>query len=574
MERTYLLDRLWASQDQYRHISEEERKRIAEEFELSVVDVEGVASFYHFFHFKPAGKYTIYLNNSILSQQAGYQEVRSAFEEATGAKWGETSPIGTFGLYDTACIGMSDQEPAALINFHPFTNLTPQKVRKIISQLKNGVPVEELADQVEDTICYTPGPEKTIFFREFKPAKSLELLKQLTPDEVIRQIQVSDLSGRGGAFFPTGVKWELCRQNPGPRYLICNADEGEPGTYKDRVLMNKMPGLMIEGMIAGGYAIGAELGIIYLRAEYRWLLPKLEKVIEEYREMGWLGENIQVKEPFNFDIRIQLGAGAYVCGEETALIESLEGKRGEPRTKQYFPVEKGFLGQPTVVNNVETFCGAARVLELGPHFYKSLGTPASTGTKVLSVSGDCNRPGIYEIEWGMSVSELLALCGARDPYYVQVSGPSGQAINKSELNRRLCTEDLLCGGSFMIFNSKRDILNILKNFNAFFKDESCGMCTPCRAGNFIINRRLEKIQNALGGPEDVIDLRNWGRMMRQASRCGLGQTAPNSIIQALDKFPDYFHDLISTQAENRGIDLEKAVADYQFAVKHNENHEG
>ncbi len=570
LKRTKLLDSLWACQDDHRCINDDDVQRLAHQFQLSAVEVEGVASFYHFFHSQPAGKYTIYLNNSIMSELAGYQEVRQAFEAATGAKMGGVSPVGKFGLFDTPCIGLSDQEPAALINFLPFTRLTPARVRQIVGALKRDVPVAELCDEVEDPIRYTPEPERTVFFRDYKFGRSLEQLLRLTPQEVLEQIKISDLSGRGGAFFPTGLKWELCRSHPGPRYVVCNADEGEPGTFKDRALMNQMPGLLIEGMIIGGYAVGAVEGIIYLRAEYRWLFSKLQKAIDDAREAGWLGEKIGSREPFKFNIRIQLGAGAYVCGEETALLESMEGKRGEPRTRTYFPVERGYLGMPTVVNNVETFCGAARILELGAYHFRSLGTQASSGTKIMSISGDCKRPGLYELEWGMSVGELMALCGAQDPYFVQISGPSGQCIGKSELTRRLCTEDLLCGGSIMVFNSQRDILQILRNFNGFFKHESCGMCTPCRAGNFIFSRKLEKLQNTLGAPEDVVEMRNWGRMMKQASRCGLGQTAPNALLYALDKFPEYFNDLVNHPGgKSFGIDIEKAVADYQVMTKTN-----
>lgn len=340
MDRPQLLNELWKCQDSHQCIREEDINRLAKVFGISEVEVKGVASFYHFFHFEPSGKHTIYLNDSIISKQSGYHGVRDALEDATGTKWGHTSPMGTFGLFDTPCIGLSDQEPAALINFFPFTRLSPSRIRRIIGELKRGTDPSQICDEVEDCVRYTPVPDKTVFFREHEPERSLIPLEKLTPEDVLLEIKTSNLSGRGGAFFPTGLKWELCRKHPGPRILICNADEGEPGTFKDRALMNQLPGLLIEGMIIAAYAIGAEEGIIYLRAEYRWLLPKLEKALSSYRAMGWLGKDIPCKEPFQFDIRIQLGAGAYVCGEETALIESLEGKRGEPRTNNSIPSKK------------------------------------------------------------------------------------------------------------------------------------------------------------------------------------------------------------------------------------------
>lgn len=574
MDRVYLLDSLWAIQEKQRYISKDDIADLARQYNLSKTEVEGVASFYHFFHDKHAGKYTIYLNTSIVSKQSGYHRVRTALEESTGAKWGETSPMGTFGLFDTSCIGLSDQEPAALINLYPFTNLSPSKVRKIINALKKGVPVEDIYDKVEDKIRYTPSPERTIFFRPFKPGLALKRLMDIHPAEVIQEIKDAGLSGRGGAFFSTGIKWEACSKNPGPRYIACNADEGEPGFFKDRVLLTQLPGLIIEGMITAGYAVGAEEGIIYLRAEYKWLLPKLADTIEEYRNKGWLGNQIEAKVPFKFDIRVQLGAGAYVCGEENAMLRSMEGRRGEPGVRQYFPTERGFLGQPTVVNNVETLCAAARVIQLGVDYFNSIGTKASKGTKLISISGDCGKPGIYEIEWGMTLGRLLMLCEAEDPYFIQVSGPAGQTVSWEELNRKICRDDLGCAGGLMVFNRSRDILRILRNFNDFFRKESCGMCTPCRAGNFIVGRRLEKIHLGQGGLQDFEELRSWGNMIKKTSRCGLGQTAPNSFLQALEKFPDYFQNLIVHQDELKGFDLEKAVADYQFAVKQNEDYEG
>ncbi len=565
-DRTQLLDLLWKYQDEKGHISDHDIFQLAAKLRLPFAEVDGVASFYHFFHRAPTARYRIYLNNSILSEQAGYWEVRRAFEQATHAKWGGASPYGNFALFDTPCIGLSDQEPAALINFYPFTRLTPAKVRHIISNLKAGAPPSELCDPIEEQIRFKPEDDKCIYFRPYRISEALSGLSQMTGQEVLEQINASDLSGRGGAFFPTAAKWLGCRNNPGPRYVVCNADEGEPGTFKDRALLNLLPGLLIEGMIIAGYAVKAFEGIIYLRAEYRWLLPRLEKAIEDLKALGLLGQRLPFKEPFQFDIRIQMGAGSYVCGEETALLESMEGKRGEPRNKTYFPTERGYLGRPTIVNNVETLCGAARVMELGAYRFRSLGTPASTGTKILSVAGDCKRPGIYEIEWGMSVAELMALCGAEDPYMVQLSGPSGQCINKSEMMRRICAEDLLCGGSVMIFNSSRDILHILQNFNHFFRSESCGVCTPCRAGNFIFSRKLEKLQHCLGRPDDLVQIRQWSELMRQTSRCGLGKTASNPIRYALDKFPEYFNHLVNRSGTIcEGIDIEKAVADYYSA---------
>lgn len=568
--RCHTLDMLRNVQDEKGYISDDDITRIAAALHISEVELEGVASFYHFFHRKPAGKYRIYLNNSILAEFQGFREVLRAFEKATGAPLGGADPTGTFGLYETPCIGLCDQEPSALINFYPFTRLTPAKVAQIVDGLRAGVGVELLANAVEDNIRYTPEKERCILLREFVPERALQPLTQLTPEAVLHHIKESGLAGRGGAFFPTGVKWELCAQQPAEqRYIVCNADEGEPGTFKDRVLIHRFAELLVEGMIVAGYAVGANRGIIYLRAEYRWLLPRLEAAIEAYEHKGWLGADAPTLAPFRFDIRVQLGAGSYVCGEETALLESLEGKRGEPRTKTFFPTERGFLSKPTVINNVETLCAAARIMELGHEKFLALGTPATKGTKLVSIAGDCQRPGIFEIEWGMTVAELLELCEANDPYYIQVSGPSGQCISAWDSHRRLAGEDLLCGGAFMVFDQSRDILQILRNFAAFFKHESCGMCTPCRAGNFIFSRKLEKIARGLGSLQDITDMQQWGQIMKHTTRCGLGMTAPNPLLYALERFPEYFErKLDSTRTGfNRGFDLESALEDYREAVQ-------
>lgn len=568
--RAQMLDFLWDAQDSAGYISKADIARIASILQLSEVEVEGVASFYHFFHLQPAGKFRIYVNNSILADFKGYSQVVHAFEAATGARLGGTDPSGLFGLYETPCIGLCDHEPSALINFVPFTHLNPEKVTHLIERLREGVAPELLSSTVEDNICYTPMPEKTVLLKAFTPGQALQPLQHQHPEDILHQIKASGLAGRGGAFFPTGVKWESCRNHTGSRrYVICNADEGEPGTFKDRVLLNRLPGLLIEGMIIAGYAIGAEKGIIYLRAEYRWLLPKLEATLEMYRNMGWLGVNAPTKAPFQFDIRIQRGAGSYVCGEETALLESLEGKRGEPRTKTHFPVEQGYLGMPTSVNNVETLCAAARIIEHGSEAFAKIGTLGTKGTKLISIAGDCNRPGIYEIEWGMTVAEILELCEASDPHFIQVSGPSGQCIHAlDDSHRRIAGEDLLCGGAFMVFNRSRDILHILSNFTAFFKHESCGMCTPCRAGNFIFARKIDKLALGLGSLQDLTEMQQWAQIMKRTTRCGLGMTSPNPLLYALERFPEYFEQkLDSTRTGlNRGFDLESAVEDYRNAI--------
>jgi [NiFe] hydrogenase diaphorase moiety large subunit len=567
-----MLNQLWEIQSNNGFIKDGDVKQLAQRFNLSEIEVEGVVSFYHFFHRKPTGKYTIYLNNSIVADLKGFNRIKETLERETGATFGSVDRTGTFGLFLTPCIGLSDQEPSALINFYPFTNLNVIKVKDIISSLRKGVSPETICDAPADNIRYTPPGNKTVFFKQFDAGVAMMKAAALSPEGVLEELKKAELAGRGGAYYPTWKKWSAAKvQSSLPKYVICNADEGEPGTFKDRVLMNTQPKSLIEGMIICGFTIGADYGIIYLRGEYRWLKNKLDDAINEYRSIGLLGKDCAKIKGFNFEIRIQMGAGSYVCGEETALLESLEGKRGEPRTKWFFPVEKGYLQQPTVINNVETFCAAARIIEMGSDAYMQLGIPGSPGIKLISVSGDCKLPGIYEIEWGMTVAELLELCEAEDPFYIQVSGPSGECISIKEKYRRISMLDLLarndirCGGSFMIFNKQRDLVKVLLNFSEFFKSESCGICTPCRAGNFIIQRKLERLDNGLANAKDLEELKSWGTIMKNTSRCGLGKTATNSVIIAMDKFHDYFSAKLDRDFNglNLKFDMDAATEEYE-----------
>ena len=566
--KSMMLDRLWECQFEKGYISGSDIRSIARDLQVSGTEVRGVISFYHFFSTEPTGRHTIYLNNSILSKFSGYDEVLKAFEEETGASLGTVDKTGTFGLFDTSCIGMSDQEPAALIDFYPVGNLTKAKVKKIIAGLKKKKAITELADPVVNTIRKNLG-EKSVFFRNYKRGSIMQKFVEISPDEIIEDLKWSGLSGRGGAFFPTGLKWQLCKNGFGLRkYIVCNADEGEPGTFKDRMLLTNYAGLLIEGMALAAYTVKAHVGIIYLRAEYHYLKEAIENELKRFRKEGWLGEKILGVADFNFDVRVQLGAGAYVCGEETALLESLEGKRGEPRTKTFFPVEKGFMYKPTIVNNVETFCAAARIMEMGAGGFRDMGTEESTGAKLLSVAGDCKFPGIYEIEWGMTVRELLKECGAAEAEFVQMSGPSGQLLTKDEFDSPISREGVMCGGSVMIFNKQREVWEVMLNFNNFFIEESCGLCTPCRTGNYQVRKLLHKIKNGLAMKRDVESLQNLSKIILNTSRCGLGKSSNNFIIDVFEKFPEIIHANIPEKenGETR-FNLESSLIDYSDYVK-------
>ncbi len=579
-DETRLMDILIDIQAELGYLSDATIARIAKTLNIPQVDVEQTVSFYHFFAREPRGRYTVYLNDSVVAQFHGRAAVVRAFEEAAGCAFGQVSPDGCIGLFDTACIGMSDQEPAALINDVVFTSLTPAWAREIVAGLRAGKTVAELqGDRLGDgqnahplvhaMVCNHIRRRGSMVFDDYQPGAALRRVVALSSSEVIAQVKAASVRGRGGAGFPTGMKWEFARKAPGDvKYIFCNADEGEPGTFKDRVILTELPQLVFEGMAIAGYAVGARQGILYIRNEYRYLRAYLEQVLSDMRANNLLGPLIVGQAGFNFEIKIQYGAGAYVCGEESALIESAEGKRGEPRDRPPFPVEKGYLQRPTVVNNVETLCSVVKVILNGPEWYNNLGTAESKGTKVLSVSGDCEWPGIYEVVWGFSVNDILKMVGARDVQAVQVGGPSGACIAPKEFNRILAYEDLATGGSLIIIGRQRDLLpEVVLNFARFFRDESCGSCVPCRALTGMAQIVLEKIIAGRGTPTDLDRLSAWSAIMKR-NRCGLGQTALNPIVTTLKNFRGLYDQRIKAGDDRfePAFDLAAAVRDYDRAV--------
>jgi [NiFe] hydrogenase diaphorase moiety large subunit len=565
-----LMDILIDVQNELRHIPCEATSAIAKALKLSKVDVEQTLSFYHFFSCKPVGKYAIYLNNSAVAGLMGRDEIAKAFEKEVGCKFGEVTSDGLIGLFNTACIGMNDQEPAAIINGAVFTKLNPQKVKELVSGFKAGKAVADMVKEYGDgantemksEVKNNIRKKGPVLFSEYTSGSALKKLSTLSPEQIIIDVKNSNIRGRGGAGFPTGLKWEFCSKNPGDKYVICNADEGEPGTFKDRVLLTELPHMIFEGMTIGGFAIGAKQGILYLRSEYSYMKSYLERVLADMRSKNFLGKNIAGKQGFDFDIRIQFGAGAYVCGEESALIESAEGKRGEPRNRPPFPVQKGYLQQPTIVNNVETLCSVVRIIEKGAAWYKGFGTEQSTGTKVLSISGDCKFPGIYEIEWGMTIKDMLEMCGAENVQALQVAGPSGVCISPKMFDRKIANEDLPTGGSMIVIGQNRNLLkDVVVNFMEFFVDESCGSCVPCRALTPVLKQKLEKIIEGKGVKQDIDDMLKLGKMMKELNRCGLGQTCANPIITTIENFRDKYEALVNEPTADGvyAFDMKKAV---------------
>ena len=439
------------------------------------------------------------------------------------------------------------------------SRLDEDRIHKMVGLIEAGVPLTNWPKRffvVEDNI----QRRDKLLTDKIISGSAIESLVVKGSDALLEWLDKSDLRGRGGAGFKTATKWRFCRDAPADEhYVVCNADEGEPGTFKDRILLNSYANCVFEGMTLCAGIIGSRKGFLYLRGEYLYLLEALEKTLQERRDANLLGKNILGKQGFDFDIEIHMGAGAYICGEESALIESLEGKRGIPRNRPPFPVTSGYKNQPTVVNNVETLVAAVRIAVFGADWFRSAGTEESSGTKLLSISGDCERPGIYEYPYGVSIRQILEDCGADDTQAVQISGAAGSTIPPQEFYRAIAFEDVPTGGSFMIFNQKRDLLEMVQNFAHFFCHESCGFCTPCRIGGTLMMNLVDKVMVGHATSYDIQEMQKIGMVMQTTSHCGLGATAPNPVLETLEKFPGIYSKRLLNRSYEPAFDLDAAL---------------
>ena len=372
-----------------------------------------------------------------------------------------------------------------------------------------------------------------LIFEKVDAREVLTKAFRMSNDEIIQQMLESGLKGRGGAGFPTGLKWKYtAAEKSKEKYIVCNADEGEPGTFKDREILDRVSYKVYGGMAIAGKAIGATHGIVYLRGEYRFLLPQLMKELESFHKM--------IKEiGYDFNIRYCLGSGAYICGEESALFESIQGERGEPRNKPPYPTTSGVFGKPTSINNVETFVTAMMIIKHGATTYTQLGTKDSRGSKVFSVSGDTPTPGIFELELGMSVQNFVTEFGDGDTKAVQVGGASGFCVPRKKFNETIIGfEGVPTGGSMKLFNSSRSMYNVLHNYLDFFAEESCGQCTPCRVGCQQLLKGVEKVKKGEAKSTYLNELVKLADTMKIASKCGLGQSVGNAFKSIVENFKE------------------------------------
>ncbi len=532
--RSGLLPALQAVQAEYGWISQEHATEIARLLRIPLAEVHGVIEFYDLLHNQPHKKKALHICTDLACALRGADErIRSAAAGPSLAASGERLD-GELEIKPSPCLGLCDRAPAQLLqeghtwrigtetgnwDERPVT-FVGGTVRRLTARCGNG----------------------TTFLEAYGGYHAWERARQLSPQQVIEEVKASGLFGRGGAAFPTGLKWEGAARAEGtPKYVVCNADESEPGTFKDRVLLSEDPHQVLEGMRIAAYAIGAEKGYIYLRGEYGYIRPILEKALAEAQSAGLLD---------GFEIEIRMGAGAYICGEETALFESIEGKRGYPRIKPPFPTTHGLFGKPTVINNVETLACVPFIIEHGAAAYRAVGSEKSPGTKLFCLSGDIARPGLYEAPFGITLGELLEMAGGiaegRTLQAILLGGAAGAFATPRHLDTRLTYEDLrqagltLGSGVVMVFDDRRDLRQVLLRIGRFFAHESCGKCYPCQMGT---QRQLEILERLAQGrllPGDRQRLEDVGWTMSDASLCGLGQTAAAAVLSAIKEWPQLF----------------------------------
>lgn len=559
-DHPHLLHCLYELQQQYRYLSDESMGEVAAQFNIPISQVRAVVDFYAFFYTSRRGDYHILFSNcTSCGYKAGGTDLLHLLTQQLGVRPEQTREDGRVSVHETSCIGLCDHGASLLVNGIPLVRLDAEKITQIVDLIEANKPIRKWP-QAWSHIDNPIHKRGLLLEAAISPGEGLQAMLARGVNETLVEISQSKLRGRGGAGFNTAKKWQFCKDTAGQaHYVVCNADEGEPGTFKDRMLLQYHADALFEGMAICAHIIGAHQGFVYLRGEYRYLLPHLQEVLNRRREAGWLGVAILGQAGFNFDIDIVVGAGAYICGEESALIESLEGKPGIPRNRPPFPVTHGYLGQPTVVNNVETFIAAAHIVTKGSAWFTAVGTTESTGSKLLSISGDCAAPGIYEYSFGVTLQQILQDCGADNVQAVQIGGPAGTLIGSTGFHRQIGFEDLSTGGSVMIYNDQRDVLSVIHQFAAFFAHESCGFCTPCRVGTTLLKQNLHKIITGQGARYDLVELQHIGELVRRYAHCGLGHTAANPIMDGLQYFLQVFEQRLTQRNFTPHFNLDAAL---------------
>ena len=551
--RSMVLPALHRTQEIYGWVPPEAQDAISRALRVPLADIHGVIEFYTMFYNEPTARHVVRVCEDPACSLAGAREVMDRIETELGLHHGETRADGSVTYEHVPCLGMCEFAPAALNGERPAGDLTAEDVPAFLAGTYPEPQVRVYGEPLLKLLrAGKVDPASLVDYEAMEGYAALRSALQMTPEEVIDLMKASDVLGRGGAMFPLGQKWAFTRGapgEPGQKHIIANADESEPGTFKDRVLMEDDPFCLVEAMTLAAYVVGAENGWIFIRGEYPRAARRLQVAIDKAREAGYLGRNLFGKPGFHFDIELRISAGAYICGEETALFEAIEGKRGFPRIKPPFPTTHGLFQQPTAINNVETLVAGLAVVRVGVDEWTSLGTEQSPGTKWFCLSGHVQKPGLYEVPFGYTVREMIEMAGGvpggKEIQAVLMGGAAGVFIGPARLDTRLTYEDArahnfpLGSGVIMVFDETADLREVMYELSRFFAHESCGKCFPCQIGTQrqveILHRVAHNGGASVGDRQALLDI---GHTMTQTSLCGLGQTAGSAVVSAISLWPE------------------------------------
>jgi len=543
------------------YISDNRLAEIAALLKMPVSTVFGVRSYYTMYNRAPVGKWHLQVDTNIPAMLAGAESIVAHLEKKLGIAVGQTTPDGLFTLSTVEDLASCGTCPVIQVNERYYENMTPAKTDKLLASLKKGTMPEWEVETHWASTCNillrrrgTPGAREIATYKADGGYSALAKALTMTPGEILTEVKNSGVRGRGGAGFPMGLKWSFLAKNTGkPTYLVCNADEGEPGTFKDRQIMEFDPHLLIEGMAISGYAIEARTGFIYIRGEFAWIAEILETAIAEARKEGLIGPNA-FGNGKDFEIIVHLGAGAYVCGEETALIESIEGKRGNPRLKPPFPAGVGLYGSPTIVNNVETLANVPYIIEHGADEYRRIGANNNFGPKIFGVSGHVQRPGVYEYPLGTTLETIIEAAGGVVGRLkaVIVGGLSVPSLTAEEASGLVLNYDeclkrgtMLGSGGIIVMNDTTRIPEIALRAIRFYAHESCGQCTPCRQGSHSIEALLTRIVAGKGSLADIDKVLDLCQTIKGTTLCPTGEAFATPIGTFVTKFRPEFEALVS-----------------------------
>jgi len=568
VKRSALIPMMLYAQDQFGFLSDDMLEEIAKRVGINLIEVTETLAYYSMLRRKPEGRYHIQVCTNISCMLRGGNELFQHVQKRLGIGNKEVSPNGTFSLEEVECIGACTGAPAIQINYDYHENLDPSKIDTIFEQLEQGKrpkPVSVISGAIHErhpaeVVVISrrfgiPNSNKIDVYLQHDGYQALEkALKQMTPDQIVDEVKKSNLRGRGGAGFPAGMKWSFVPKETGgkPKYIIANGDESEPGTSKDRPLMEMDPHQLIEGMVIAGRAVGAERGFIYIRGEYRYVIDIVDAAIAEAYAKGYLGKNI-LGSGFNFDLVAHTGAGAYECGEESALMESLEGKRGYPRIRPPFPAVVGLYGCPTVINNVETLSSVPAVILRGAEWYAALGTPKNGGTRLYAVSGHVNRPGIYELPMGFNMKRMIEEVAGGVPSGKKIKavvpgGSSCPLLTGDEIDIAMDFDSVAKAGSMLgsggtvVLDEDTCMVDFARRIMHFYAHESCGWCIPCREGTAWLRQLLDRFHDGGGRAADIPLIDELSKNMLGRTFCPLGDAAAMPTISIVKKWRNEFEE--------------------------------